>query len=524
MYSRTIILSLAAIAALGCLAQETYTERIAGSQTDVQITEQRQPLPVEPQSSDSLVEVRTLEVRTYMDTLRVVSEQQVPVDEPADPTSRKGHHVQFQIGGGVGSIVSAIRDELTMPASGTGYELFGVSALVQLQYAWYFHKNWGIGLGLWMTNYTSHGYLGGDVIYSGAGINDSDGENYEHHAQINRWHEKQIIHTVGVPVSIQAQTWNKRNTAGFFADLGAAPSYAVMSSYRLTEGEIEHWQKLPQRGGAEVHQSHEFTTVDYANGGSPDVKQKGTVAVKPLITAFADMGVLIKMSKQTNLLLGLYGQYTVNNIQNSSQRELAWRDSRYPCLDVPLYDGMLATTNIKHGGALHPWEAGVKIGVHWYNLDKPRTTTVMRNDTTLQPIARYDSVWTARIDTLGRMLPPSTEHIQRMIDTLNRVYFAFDSHQLSEESMRCLDLIAEQLKTIPNKIMIGGHASKEGTHAHNERLAHYRALMVKYYLVDRGIPATRMIVKSYGTSMPNAINIHGDLSLDRRVEIIVQEE
>jgi len=148
---------------------------------------------------------------------------------------------------------------------------------------------------------------------------------------------------------------------------------------------------------------------------------------------------------------------------------------------------------------------------------------VLHNDTTLQMAMRNDSVWSEHIDTFPRTRRV-VEEVQRKIDTLNRVYFAFDSYQLSEESMNYLQLIAEQLKTIPNKVTIAGHASKEGTHAHNARLAHYRALMVKYYLVDCGIPATRMHVEDYGSSVPNAINIHGDLSLDRRVEITLQDE
>ena len=84
--------------------------------------------------------------------------------------------------------------------------------------------------------------------------------------------------------------------------------------------------------------------------------------------------------------------------------------------------------------------------------------------------------------------------------------------------------IAAELQTIPNKIFIGGHASKEGSRAHNARLAKLRALEVKYFLMDCGISGKRMIVKDFGSDVENAINIHHDLSLDRRVEIIVQEE
>ena len=472
---------------------------------------------------DSLVTNREVEVRTIIDTVLAVTprEQQVPDYNSVDSTGRRGHHVQFQVGGGLGSIYGFLRGGLT-GVEDPSHEQAGVSALIQLQYAYYFHPHWGIGLGLWMTNYTSHGYLEGNYSFSGPGVVDTDGENYEHHALLTKtWVERQILHVAAIPISLQAQTFGRSNRAGVFFDLGVAPGYAIMRDYHVLQGEIEHYGVYTHRGNADLHNSHEFTTVDYANGGSADVKEKGTIAVKPLITTFADLGLLVRMSKQTDFLLGVYGQYTVNNIQNANLQPLGWKDARFPNIDMPGYNGILASSNLQKGGALHPWEAGIKLGVHWHSLDKPRMQTVTVNDTTLQLVERNDSIWTERIDTLH--LTP-TQRIQRQIDKLNRIYFAFDSYLLNDESKLFLDQIAEQLKTIPNQVVIGGHASREGLRIHNMRLAHNRALVVKYYLVDKGVPSKRLIVRDYGSTVPNAINTTGDLSLDRRVEIIVLDE
>lgn len=297
--------------------------------------------------------------------------------------------------------------------------------------------------------------------------------------------------------------------------LGAAPAYTVKTNYHVLTGEIEHWGDYGTRG--ELHNLHEFGTIDY----------KGTISklnVKSFnVTALLDLGLLIRMSAHTDFLIGVYGHYMVMDSQNATLHDIGWKTDRFPRIDMQPYDGILSTNCLANNGALHPWQAGVKIGVHWHSIEKPHKSTTLLCDTTLQMVTRNDSVWSERIDTFPRTLRV-VEQIQRKIDTLNRVYFAFDSHELTEESMLYLRQIAEQLKTIPNKVIIAGHASKEGTHAHNARLAQYRALMVKYYLVDCGIPATRMHIEDYGSSKPNAINLHGDLSLDRRVEIIVQDE
>lgn len=521
MYIKRIIFSALALGvALGSHAQEVRTERFAGQQpTDVQQSVYRYEMPVEDGSSDSLVNVRSLEVRTYIDTLRTVTLREDVTVTPGDSANRKGHYVEIHAGAGLGNVGYGLLDKAYIVPNGSGSEKAALSAVVQLQYAYFFHKNVGVGVGAWLANYSSHGFLNGvEWVFNGSDIIDSDGEVYEHHAKVNNWNERHTIHTVGVPVTLQVQAWGKRNKAGFFMALGAAPVYTVKTNYHVLSGEVEHWGVVRQN--AALHDMHEYGTKDYA----------GTVGKQHIrslsATALIDLGLLVRMSPHTDLLLGVYGHYSLLDVQPSTsempRKDIGWYDPAFKHIKMEEYDGILPTKCLDNYGALHPWQAGVKVGVHWHSIEKPHKSTVLLSDTTLQMVVRSDSVWSEHIDTFPRTR--AIEMIQRKIDTLNRVYFAFDSHLLSEESMHYLQQIAEELKAIPNKVIIAGHASKEGTHAHNARLAHYRALMVKYYLVDCGIPAKRMIVKDYGSSVPNAINLHGDLSLDRRVEIIVQNE
>ena len=71
--------------------------------------------------------------------------------------------------------------------------------------------------------------------------------------------------------------------------------------------------------------------------------------------------------------------------------------------------------------------------------------------------------------------------------------------------------------------VIGGHASEEGQLEYNERLALNRATAVKKYLVSLGIPAAQLEVKNYGARVANAERVDNNISLDRRVEIIIVE-
>ena len=201
---RTLII-LSAIAISRCIfAQEVVTERLAGHELlEVRHAEQRVSLPVDPLSVDSLVEVRSLEVNMYNDTLRTITTRQDTVVEET-PASRKGHYVEIHGGAGIGNVgYGFLRKDLQFPdnanTSATGHEQAAVSGVVQLQYAYFFHPNVGIGVGAWLSNYTSHGYLSGDILYPGvkkqadgtyvpdieSGIVDSDGEYYNHHATVS---------------------------------------------------------------------------------------------------------------------------------------------------------------------------------------------------------------------------------------------------------------------------------------------------------------------------------------------------
>ena len=537
------ILALLAIAVVagslgrpGNVQAQPVSEHLTGTkQIELQHFELRQTLPFDLASKDSIVEVKILDVRTYMDTLRTITQREESIVTPPDSSERRAHYVQLHAGAAIGNIS-------LQPA---------LSGVAELQYAYFFHRSVGIGIGAWLSNYTSYGILSGEHVFNGlkqsdglyvpdteSGIIDSDGEYYNHHASFRSWKERQTIHTVGVPISLQFQAWGKESKTGLYAALGAAPVYTVYTTYRVLEGEIEHWGAYPHMGeDMNIHDVREFGTIDYVGGtvtqlgqsspySSAGVHPAGKLNVRQFsATALADLGLLIRLSAQVDLLLGVYAHYTFLNMQNAELKDLGWQDKeRFPNLQMQEYDGLLATNSLPNGGALHPWQAGVKIGIHWHSLGKPRTENVLRNDTTLQLTARNDSVRTERRDTFARKPMTKVERVQRKINELNRIYFEFDNFRINKESQQMLMQIAEELKTIPNKVFIGGHASKEGLRAHNARLAKYRASEVKYFLTDCGIPAKRIIAKDFGSDVENAININHELPLDRRVEIIVLEE
>ena len=111
-----------------------------------------------------------------------------------------------------------------------------------------------------------------------------------------------------------------------------------------------------------------------------------------------------------------------------------------------------------------------------------------------------------------------------MVVTLtSKVLFDFDRFELKETAGSLLDEVVELLKAYPeNKIKIEGHTDSVGTADYNLQLSQLRSASVAKYLIQEGIPTSRMEIAGYGETKPIASNsaVQGRQQ-NRRVEIII---
>ncbi|MEQ8604606.1 MAG: peptidoglycan-associated lipoprotein Pal [Marivibrio sp.] len=85
----------------------------------------------------------------------------------------------------------------------------------------------------------------------------------------------------------------------------------------------------------------------------------------------------------------------------------------------------------------------------------------------------------------------------------DRVFFAFDSSELSSSARATLDRQAAWLQQHRSvQIVIEGHADERGTREYNLALGERRANSVKEYLVSQGVDANRLRTISYGKERP----------------------
>ncbi|HEY9533469.1 MAG TPA: OmpA family protein [Mucilaginibacter sp.] len=101
------------------------------------------------------------------------------------------------------------------------------------------------------------------------------------------------------------------------------------------------------------------------------------------------------------------------------------------------------------------------------------------------------------------------------------IQFEFNSGILKTESYPRLDKAAAEMKKDQSaKFVLNGHASAEGTDAHNMALSIERATSVKAYLANSGVNAANLTVKGYGDKQPIANNsTEAGRVRNRRVEI-----
>jgi peptidoglycan-associated lipoprotein len=105
---------------------------------------------------------------------------------------------------------------------------------------------------------------------------------------------------------------------------------------------------------------------------------------------------------------------------------------------------------------------------------------------------------------------------------LQAVYFEYDRWELRDEARRALRGNAQKLQSSPEGgvVTVAGHCDERGSEEYNLALGDRRAAAVKRYLVDLGVPSSRLRTLSFGESRP-AVRGEGEAAWarNRRAEL-----
>jgi outer membrane protein OmpA-like peptidoglycan-associated protein len=119
------------------------------------------------------------------------------------------------------------------------------------------------------------------------------------------------------------------------------------------------------------------------------------------------------------------------------------------------------------------------------------------------------------------LLTQGTLGTDNALDILARVYFNFDSAELTQRSRYVLDNLLEILAQDNKQISVIGHTDNSGSEKYNFSLGLKRSKEVEAYLVNKGIDPAQLSCTSNGPSQQINANANAtERQANRRVEII----
>jgi peptidoglycan-associated lipoprotein len=116
--------------------------------------------------------------------------------------------------------------------------------------------------------------------------------------------------------------------------------------------------------------------------------------------------------------------------------------------------------------------------------------------------------------------------LARHQEALRDVFFEYDSNELSSAALEALMFDSGYLMSNTGfKVLLEGHCDERGTVDYNLALGERRAQSVYQYLVNYGIPASRLSTVSFGKERPFATGADEfAFSQNRRVHLRVMPE
>lgn len=103
------------------------------------------------------------------------------------------------------------------------------------------------------------------------------------------------------------------------------------------------------------------------------------------------------------------------------------------------------------------------------------------------------------------------------------IYFDLDQSDIKPQFESVLEAAAATLKSSGGSAVIEGHCDERGSDEYNVALGERRAVAVRRYLYNLGVPVSQLSVVSYGEARP-AVSGTGEAAwaLNRRAEIKLQ--
>jgi len=399
-------------------------------------------------------------------------------------------------------------------------------------YSYFFNPHWGLMTGIGIQSFHALSTLN----YSSSTPDvDADGESYLFRSKYTNWQENQHALFFDIPLSLQYRC-PVSNKLGLLASLGAMISMPVSAAYKTSGGQIvttgyysqyiAELKNLPQHG---------FSTFT----GS----YKGDMTLKTAWLGVADLGGLIRLNSKTDLYIGGYLNYGLNNSLKSDSKLMFQSNGKY--------NGVFASNQTSQ---VNPMSVGVKVGLYWRlgearQIIKQEEFVVLKQPVdTIQrivaektePVKAADSVVIARkteipkvvvveqpvlkvVEVRDTVKPEDPfEKAKRIAATIS-VSFGMKSDQTGNSENDKINALSEILNANPDICLrIVGHTCNTGTHEINMKYGMKRAVSMKQKFLTQKVADSQLTTESKAYDQPLVPNTSNEnKAKNRRVEIKV---
>lgn len=389
-----------------------------------------------------------------------------------------GQYLHFNVGGGLHNLSYQLQDGTQKGKPG-----FTVNAA----YSYFFTPHWGVQSGLGLQSFSALSTLN---LLTKANDIDTQNDAYELRTNYTNWKEKQQTLFLDIPLSVQYRhSFNEKY--GLLASAGAKIAMPLSTGYKTTGGSItttgyyDQWNielsDLPQ---------HYFTTTTDC--------YKGNYSLKTSYMALADVGALYKLSEKTDLYVGGYVNYGLNNVLKPDTKLIYQKEG--------VYNGILASNQTDK---VTPISFGLKVGLYW-RIAKKKTAfkeTVQeiipvqpQKADTVKTIEPADIVLNVQDDSAK--IKEAYEKAKAIASSIN-LNFAFNSDQPINSETEKIKALSELLKANPDLTLnLVGNTCNIGTREINMEVGLRRAKTAKQMFLDNGVPETQLMAESKAYDEP----------------------
>ena len=106
------------------------------------------------------------------------------------------------------------------------------------------------------------------------------------------------------------------------------------------------------------------------------------------------------------------------------------------------------------------------------------------------------------------------------------VYFGFDASQLAPAELSKIEAVAQHLQTKTDRVVIiEGNCDERGSNEYNMALGENRASIIRNYLVQSGVDASRIQTRSFGEEKPAVVGSDESAwAKNRRGEFVIYQK